>query len=533
MKRTSRLNFTAEEQAAPHEGKPVRKAKKADKAQTKKPEKQYTQDTDTGTVRTRLRFSERKLPSGLTHAVKTVPAHVGSVSVRQQQDDNAALDAVQATERGAAYGTRLAESASRVRQLRLHRNGTERRTEQSQPEQPGSNPASRWQQRQAIRRQYAAAKAGRSKQTEEVTARAAEAARAAAEKTGAFVRRHGKGFVIFGVLGLLLAFLLSVFSSCAVLLQGAGSVLAGSSYPSEDADMRGAERAYRAMETELEAYLYSYEDSHDYDEYHYALDSVGHDPYVLISILTAWKGGAWTLEDVTDTLETLFDLQYRLQIEVTTETRDRTETFIDDAGDETETETPYSYSICSITLENADLSHLPATVLDEDQLALYAAYMGTLGNRDDLFPDSPYVARYSSGYGDYDIPEALLDDARFAAIITEAEKYLGYPYVWGGSSPATSFDCSGYVSWVLNHSGWSVGRLTTDGLYALCTPIPSVYARPGDLVFFRGTYDTPGISHVGIYVGNDVMLHCGDPISYTHLSASYWQQHFAGYGHLP
>ena len=171
--------------------------------------------------------------------------------------------------------------------------------------------------------------------------------------------------------------------------------------------------------------------------------------------------------------------------------------------------------------------------LDEDQLALYAAYMGTLGNRDDLFPDSPYVARYSSGYGDYDIPEALLDDARFAAIITEAEKYLGYPYVWGGSSPATSFDCSGFVSWVLNHSGWNVGRLTTDGLYALCTPIPSAYARPGDLVFFRGTYDTPGISHVGIYVGNDVMLHCGDPISYTHLSASYWQQHFAGYGRLP
>lgn len=533
MRRASRLKFTAEEQAAPHEGKPVRKAKKADKAQTKKPEKQYTQDTDTGTVRTRLRFSKRKLPSRLSHTVRTMPTHAGSVAVRKSQDDNAALEAAQDTERGAAYGTRLAESASRVRQLRLHRHGTEKDTEQTEPEPSASNPSSRWQQRQAIRRQYVATKAGRSKQTEEVTARATEAARAAAEKTGAFVRRHGKGFVIVGVLGLLLAFLLSVFSSCAVMLQGAGSVVAGSSYPSEDAAMRGAERAYCAMETALEARLDGYEDSHDYDEYRYALDSIGHDPYVLISILTAWQGGAWTLEDVTDTLETLFDLQYRLRVEVTTETRYRTETLIDDAGGETETETPYSYSICSITLENADLSHLPATVLDEDQLSLYAAYMGTLGNRDDLFPDSPYVARYSSGYGDYDIPEALLDDARFAAIITEAEKYLGYPYVWGGSSPATSFDCSGYVSWVLNHSGWSVGRLTTDGLYALCTPIPSVYARPGDLVFFRGTYNTPGISHVGIYVGNDVMLHCGDPISYTHLSASYWQQHFAGYGRLP
>ena len=254
---------------------------------------------------------------------------------------------------------------------------------------------------------------------------------------------------------------------------------------------------------------------------------------MLISILTAWQGGAWTLDDVSDRLQTLFAQQYQLQVQVTQETRYRTETVTDDEGNEIETVVPYTYSICSIALENADLSHLPALLLSEDQLTMYAAYMASLGNRADLFPDSPYVARYGNGYANYDIPEEFLDDARFAAMLTEAEKYLGYPYVWGGSNPGTSFDCSGYVSWVLNHSGWNVGRLTMDGLYALCTPVPADSARPGDLVFFRGTYDTPGISHVGIYVGNQIMLHCGDPISYTHLNASYWQQHFAGFGRLP
>ena len=300
------------------------------------------------------------------------------------------------------------------------------------------------------------------------------------------------------------------------------------------------------MEAALQEYLDTYESTYDYDEYHFDLDEIEHDPYVLISILTALKGGEWTLEEMADTLLFLFQQQYILTEDAVTETRYKTETCIGtktvtdtDTGEEIEvpyeyeTEVPYEYSICSVTLRNFNLSHLPVYIMDSDQFSSYAVYMSTLGNRPDLFPTSPYVGKYTSGYTDYEIPPEALDDEQFAAIITEAEKYLGYPYVWGGSSPSTSFDCSGFVSWVINHSGWDVGRLGVDALYGICTPVSAAEAKPGDLVFFQGTYDTPGMSHVGIYVGNSTMIHCGDPISYANLNSSYWQAHFAGYGRLP
>lgn len=416
--------------------------------------------------------------------------------------------------------------------------------------QPASNPISRWQQRRTIRKQYAAAKAGRTaettKQAAQATGKAAEKVKAAAKKTGEFVRRHKKGFLIAGAVGLALAFMLNVFSSCSVMLEGVGSAVAASTYPSEDADMLGAEAAYCAMEAELQEYLDTYESTHDYDEYHYDLDSIEHDPYVLISILTAWHQGAWTLDDVQGTLQMLFDKQYILTEDVSSETRYRTETRTGtrtvtdpETGDTSEEEyeytvqVPYTYYICNVKLENFNLSHVPVYIMGEDQLSMYATYMATLGNRSDLFPGSVYVGRYSNGYTDYDIPPEALADEQFKAIITEAEKYLGYPYVWGGSSPSTSFDCSGFVSWVINHSGWDVGRLGADGLYHICTPVSPANAKPGDLVFFQGTYDTDGMSHVGIYVGNSTMIHCGDPISYTNLNSSYWQAHFAAFGRLP
>ena len=310
--------------------------------------------------------------------------------------------------------------------------------------------------------------------------------------------------------------------------------------------MLGAEAAYCGMEAELQAYLDSYESTHDYDEYHFDLDSIEHDPYVLISILTAWHQGAWTLDEVQSTLQMLFNKQYILTEDVTSETRYRTETRTGtrtvtdpETGETSEEEydydvqVPYTYYTCNVKLENFNLSHVPVYIMGEDQLSLYATYMGTLGNRTDLFPTSAYVGRYTNGYTDYDIPPEALADEQFAAIITEAEKYLGYPYVWGGSSPSTSFDCSGFVSWVINHSGWNVGRLDADSLYYICTPVSPANAKPGDLVFFEGTYDTPGMSHVGIYVGNSTMIHCGDPISYTNLNSSYWQAHFAAFGRLP
>lgn len=283
--------------------------------------------------------------------------------------------------------------------------------------------------------------------------------------------------------------------------------------------------------------------------YHYDLDDIEHDPYVLISTISALHGGEWTIGEVGGTIQMLFDKQYILTETVTTETRYRTETrtgttsYTDPETGETVTEeyeyevqVPYTYYICNVTLENFNLSHVPVYIMSEEQLSMYATYMATLGNRPDLFPDSQYVGMYiDTEYEDYEIPTEALSDPRFAAMMEEAEKYLGYPYVWGGSSPSTSFDCSGFVSWVINNcgEGWSIGRLGAEGLRNTCSYVSPVNARPGDLIFFEGTYDTSGASHVGIYVGNNMMIHCGDPIQYASINTNYWQQHFLSFGRLP
>lgn len=401
--------------------------------------------------------------------------------------------------------------------------------QKSLEENPGlsSNPLSRWQQKQAIKRQYAAARrAGQTAATVgQTTAHTAQSTKKAAKKSrqaADFARRHKKGLLIAAGLFLVVAFFLNCMSSCSVLVQGGMSGIASTTYPSTDEAMLGAEAAYAGMEAELQNYLDTYESTHSYDEYHFDLDEIGHDPYVLISILTAYHQGEWTLDEVQVTLDMLFEKQYILTERVVVETRH------DSEGD------PYSWYICYVTLENTDLSHLPVYIMGEDQLSMYAVYMATLGNRPDLFPQSQYPnASQKEDYLDYDVPPEALEDEQFAAMLEEAEKYLGYPYVWGGSSPSTSFDCSGYVSWVLNHSGWDVGRLGAQGLCNICTPVTAANAKPGDLVFFKGTYDTPGVSHCGIYVGNGMMIHCGSPISYANLNTSYWQEHLYCYGRLP
>ena len=313
--------------------------------------------------------------------------------------------------------------------------------------------------------------------------------------------------------------------------------------------MLAAEEQYCGMEAELQELLDNYEATHDHDEYHFDLDEIEHDPYVLISAITALKGEAWTIDEVQGILQTLFDKQYILTETVTTETRYRTETrtgsytYTDPETGERVTEEyeydvriPYTYYICNVSLENFNLSHVPVYIMSQDQLSMYAMYMSTLGNRPDLFSSSGYVRKYyNTHYEKYEIPPEALENEQFAAMIAEAEKYLGYPYVWGGSSPSTSFDCSGYVSWVVNNCGvgWSVGRLGASGLLGICTRVSAANAQPGDLIFFQGTYDTPGASHVAIYVGNGMMLHCGDPIQYTSIETSYWQRHFLAYGRLP
>ena len=569
MKREPRLQFSDADLAEPKLEKPIKRVKKAeakaDKAQAKIPKKTVVKkergfDPATGKVKTQLRFEEvdkKKPPSKLTHAVQDAPANfvLSQVhrEVRQSEDDNVGVEAAHKVEQAVESGGRLVQSAHRAHQLKpyraairaekkLERANLDALQKKAEIDSPTSNPVSKWQQKQAIKKQYAAAKHNQAAQTTakaaENTAKAAKKAAEKAEKAGKYVWEHRRGFAIAAAILLMLAFLLNGLSSCSVIMDGVGSGIAASTYPSQDADMLGAETQYCEMEAELQCYLDTYESTHDYDEYHFDLDTIEHDPYVLISIITALHQGEWTLDEVQGTLQMLFDRQYILTEDVVVETRYRTETDTwTDADGNTHTDTyqvPYDYYICTVTLENFNLSHVPVYIMSEEQLGMYATYMATLGNRPDLFPGSGYIGKYVEGsYTDYDIPPEALDDEVFAAIIKEAEKYLGYPYVWGGSSPSTSFDCSGFVSWVINHSGWDVGRLGAQGLCNICTPVPSANVKPGDLVFFTGTYDTPGVSHVGIYVGNNMMIHCGDPISYANLNSNYWQSHFYRYGRLP
>ena len=569
MKREPRLQFSDADLAEPKLEKPIKRVKKAaakaDKAQAKIPKKTVVKkergfDPATGKVKTQLRFEEvdkKKPPSKLTHAVQDAPANfvLSQVhrEVRQSEDDNVGVEAAHKVEQAVESGGRLVQSAHRAHQLKpyraairaekkLERANLDALQKKAEIDSPTSNPVSKWQQKQAIKKQYAAAKHNQAAQTTakaaENTAKAAKKAAEKAEKAGKYVWEHRRGFAIAAAILLMLAFLLNGLSSCSVIMDGVGSGIAASTYPSQDADMLGAEAQYCEMEAELQRYLDTYESTHDYDEYHFDLDTIEHDPYVLISIITALHQGEWTLDEVQGTLQMLFDRQYILTEDVVVETRYRTETDTwTDADGNTHTDTyqvPYDYYICTVTLENFDLSHVPVYIMSEEQLGMYATYMATLGNRPDLFPGSGYIGKYVEGsYTDYDIPPEALDDEVFATIIKEAEKYLGYPYVWGGSSPSTSFDCSGFVSWVINHSGWDVGRLGAQGLCNICTPVSSANVKPGDLVFFTGTYDTPGVSHVGIYVGNNMMIHCGDPISYANLNSNYWQSHFYRYGRLP
>jgi len=583
-KKEPRLQFTDEERMDPELGKSVKKAEKAaskaEKAQAKIPTKKKLKselkaDPATGKMKVKLGFEEvkKKPPSRLSFTAKEAPGDVvrGQIhrEIRESEDDNVGVEAVhqlEETAEGAGYVLREGHHHQQLKPYRdaakaesqLEKANVQYLQKKAEVENPSSNPASKWHQKQAIKRQYAAAKSGKTTETTQKTAQkageAAKKATEATEKAAQWVWEHKKGVAIVAGIILLLGFMLSGLSSCTVFLESIGGAVVQSSYHASDEAMLDAEAAYVAMEQELQNKLDNYEYTHDYDEYSYDLDEIEHDPYVLISILSSLHPGEWTLSDVEDTLGMLFEKQYILTETVTSEIRYRTETVIkerhakdpvtggylyDEYGDpvmeeyEDEEEVPYTYYKCHVELENFNLSHVPVYIMSEEQLSAYAVYISTLGNRPDLFPDSEYIPKRENGYTDYEIPPEALEDEVFAAMITEAEKYLGYPYVWGGSNPNTSFDCSGFVSWVINHSGWNVGRLGAQGLCNICTLVSSSNVKPGDLVFFEGTYDTDGVSHVGIYVGNNMMIHCGDPISYTNLNSSYWQTHFYAYGRLP
>ena len=407
-----------------------------------------------------------------------LPSAAAHKEASQYEDDNVGVEAAnrvtEAAEGGARYASKL--SARPTREVKAEPVGAKQ------------------QQKRGIKDAYAKARRGKFSTT------AAKSAKKAAEKehrTAAFIVRHRKSIGIAVALLLIVAFFLNALTSCSVLVEGGLSGVGLTTYPCADENLKGAEAAYSAMEAELQDYLDNYEATHDYDAYVFDLDEISHDPYVLLSLLTALKGGEWTLEDVQGDLEMLFERQYTLTETVETETR------YDENGE------PYEYTVCTVTLENFDLSHLPVYLLTEDRLSMYSLYMATLGNRPDLFPG--YAPSVDAGT-DYEIPPEALEDEQFAAMMEEAEKYIGFPYVWGGSNPSTSFDCSGFVSWVVNNCGvgWSVGRLTAQGLYNICTPVSEAAAKPGDLVFFEYTYEGPWITHVGIYVSEGWMVHAGN-----------------------
>ena len=409
-----------------------------------------------------------------------------------------------------------------------------RKTVEEHPEMQESGAVSRYLQKQKIKRRYAKQAREAARQTAKAAEGTASVTGKLVEKVSAYIKEHPGVLLLLLAAFLLLVVLQSCMSSLVTVGNGVAGAIGASTYAAEDADLLGAEAAYCALEDELQHCLDTYTRTHDYDEYHFDLDTIEHDPYVLLSIVCALHEGEWTLDEVRGTLQMLFDRQYILTEDVEVERRYylETDTWTDEDGN-THSDTYrvyYDYYICTVTLENFNLSHLPIYLMGEETLSRYALYMATLGNRPDLFPSSPYVGKYTNKPPAHEIPEDYLADETFATILKEAEKYVGYPYVWGGSSPSTSFDCSGFVSYVYNQCGWDFGRLGAQGLYNISTRTSS--PKPGDLVFFTETYDTPGISHVGIYVGDGWMLHCGDPISYANLNTSYWQSHFYAYGKL-
>ena len=436
------------------------------------------------------------------------------------------------------------EHEAQVADTKLHYEKTQQENPEMKKQRTNMN---KHYQKQSIKKEYAAARKAGSQTTSTATKNTGKkVGEKAADKVKEFIANNKKVFIWIGVGLIILVLLAAGISSCTAMFSSTGSAIITSSYLSEDEAMLGAEEQYCEMEAELQDKLDNFESYYPgYDEYNFDLDDIEHDPYVLISILSALHEAEFTLNEVQSTLQMLFDKQYILTTEEIVEVRYRTETRVGsytttdpETGATTthyytyEVQVPYNYYIMNVTLENFNLSHVPVYIMSQDQLSMYATYMSVVGNREDLFPDSPYVDKYITDPPDeYTVNAAYLEDETFATLIEEAEKYLNYPYVWGGSNPSTSFDCSGFVSYVLTNSGLvNTGRLGAQGLYNVCTPVSRANAQPGDLIFFTGTYDTPGVSHVGIYVGDGVMLHCGDPIQYSSINTSYWQSHFYAFG---
>ena len=502
-----------------------------------------------------------KKPGNLAADALSAKAHQ---SVRNaDQDNNSGVEAAHFTE-GSAEGAARAGSrfqyGRKLRQYkkleRLEKKGNKDAVDsifaermKSDP-QAGSNLFSRWRQKQAIKKEYAAAKAGAAaaENTASGTAKAAQGTVSITEKAFQFVQSHSHIIIGIAAVGLLVLVIAGSVSSCSVLINGGGNVVLGTSYTAEDEDLKGVETDYTRLEDKLRKQIDRIETDHPgYDEYRYNLAEIGHNPYELASLLTV-EFENYTRSQVQARLQSIFEAQYELKLEEKVEIRTRKETRVGYRYNPItgtghtytyQVTVQYEYKILNVTLLNRGVDYVARNSgLTDDQLQRYEVTLECRGNRDDLFAGiafaTPDGAGSSGEYQDYDIPGEALTDEKFRKMITEAEKYLGYPYVWGGSSPSTSFDCSGFVSWVINHcgNGWNVGRQTANGLMGKCDIVPKSEAKPGDLIFFQKTYNTSGASHVGIYVGNGMMIHCGNPISYASIETNYWRQHYYCMGRI-
>ena len=502
-----------------------------------------------------------KKPGNLAKDALSAKAHQ---SVRNaDQDNNSGVEAAHFTEGSAEGAARAGSRFQYGRKLRQYKKleRLEKKADKdavdsifaermkSDP-QAGSNFFSRWRQKQAIKKEYAAAKAGAAavENTAAGTAKAAQGTASMTEKAFQFVQSHSHIIIGIAAVGLLVLVIAGSVSSCSVLINGGGNVVLGTSYTAEDEDLKGVETDYTKLEDKLRKQIDRIETDHPgYDEYHYNLAEIGHNPYELASLLTV-EFENYTRSQVQARLQSIFEAQYELKLVEKVEIRTRKETRVGYSYNPItgtghtytyQVTVQYEYKILNVTLLNRGVDYVARNSgLTDDQLQRYEVTLECRGNRDDLFAGiafaTPDGAGSSGEYQDYDIPGEALTDEKFRKMITEAEKYLGYPYVWGGSSPSTSFDCSGFVSWVINHcgNGWNVGRQTANGLMGKCDIIPKSEAKPGDLIFFQKTYNTSGASHVGIYVGNGMMIHCGNPISYASIETSYWRQHYYCMGRI-
>ena len=571
-KQTTRLQFSEAERTDPELAKYVEKSEKAadrlEAAREKIPKQKRIKaarefDEATGRAKTRLYFEKTdKPPNGKLHhnpadrPVREIKNYVhGKVS--EVEKDNSGVEGAHKSEklaeRAGGYAVRKLKEGYRSHKLKPYREADKaeaasmkadtnylyHKTLKENPEL-ASNPLSRFHQKQQIKRQYAKElrNAGKSAgKTAKNTRKATQKAGEATKKTTDFIARHWKAILTVGVFLLLIVMIFTGLSSCAAIIQGGVSSVLGTSYTAEDEAIREVEADYKELESGLREEIADIEtDYPDYDEYQYHLDEIGHNPFALASYLTA-KLYDYTREEARAEIQALFEKQYTLTLREEIQTRYRTETTTDpETGETTTEEVPYDYYILHVTLTNKNIETLAGELLTPEQKEMFDIYMETKGNKPDVFGDD-YAAGTPGGgeYTDYEIPPEALSDERFAAMIAEAEKYLGYPYVWGGSSPSTSFDCSGFVCWVINHSGvGNVGRTTAQGIFNYTTPIAPSEAKPGDIIFFTGTYDSgSAVSHVGIYAGNGMMIHCGNPISYASVNTPYWQSHFYSYGRLP